>query len=190
VPKPRARRRDSPPKARRATRGGPQKAQGAMRDGLRKVRRATADDLPHIGRLGALLVATHHEFDSRRFLAPTGRTKDAYASYLGTQLDAPGAAVFVAEENGDVIGYAYVAVESYDYMALRGPAGVLHDLIVDPEHRRGGVGRELLGAALEFVLMRGLTQIVLGTAQRNQAAQRFFASVGFRPTMIEMTRDL
>ena len=190
MPKARNRRRDSPPKARRATRDSSSKARRTTRDSPPSVRRATRDDLPHIGRLGALLVATHHEFDSRRFLAPTGRTKDAYASYLGTQLDAPGAAVFVAEDDGQVIGYAYVAVESYDYMALRGPAGVLHDLIVDPEHRRGGVGRELLGAALEFVLMRGLNQIVLGTAQRNETAQRFFASVGFRPTMIEMTRDL
>ena len=154
------------------------------------VRRATQADLPHIGRLGALLVAAHHEFDSRRFLAATSRTKDAYASYLGSQLDAPSAAVFVAEHNGEVIGYAYVAVESYDYMSLRGPAGVLHDIIVDPERRRAGVGRELLGAALEFVLARGLTQIVLSTAEHNEAAQRFFASVGFRRTMIEMTRDL
>jgi len=154
------------------------------------VRRATRKDLPHIGRLGALLVEAHHAFDSRRFLPATGRTKDAYAAYLGTQLDAPGAAVFVAEENGDVIGYAYVAAESYDYMALRGPAGVLHDIIVDPERRRGGVGKQLLEAVLAFVLEGGLTQIVLGTAERNEAAQRFFASVGFRPTMIEMTREL
>jgi ribosomal protein S18 acetylase RimI-like enzyme len=154
------------------------------------VRRATRDDLRQIGRLGALLVEAHHTFDSRRFLAATSRTKDAYAAYLGTQLDAPSAAVFVAEENGEVIGYAYVAAESYDYMALRGPAGVLHDIIVDPERRRGGVGRQLLEAALGFVLERGLNQIVLGTAERNEAAQRFFASVGFRPTMIEMTRDL
>ena len=155
-----------------------------------RIRRATPADLPDIGRLGALLVAAHHEFDSKRFLAATRRTKDAYASYLGTQLDSPSAAVFVAERSGDVIGYAYVAVESYDYMALRGPAGVLHDIIVDSERRRGGVGRRLLDAALEFVLEKGLTQIVLGTAQRNEAAQRFFASVGFRPTMIEMTREL
>ena len=154
------------------------------------IRRATRDDLRQIGRLGALLVEVHHAFDSRRFLAATSRTKDAYAAYLGTQLDAPGAAVFVAEEDGEVIGYAYVAAESYDYMALRGPAGVLHDIIVDPERRRGGVGRQLLEAVLGFVLERGLTQIVLGTAERNETAQRFFASVGFRPTMIEMTRDL
>jgi ribosomal protein S18 acetylase RimI-like enzyme len=154
------------------------------------IRRATRDDLRHIGRLGALLVAALHEFDSRRFLAATSRTKDAYASYLGTQLDAPDAAVFVAEENADVIGYAYVAVESYDYMALRGPAGVLHDIVVDPECRSRGVGRRLLDAVLEYARSRGLSQLVLSTAERNEAAQRFFESVGFRRTMIEMTREL
>jgi len=153
------------------------------------VRRATRDDLRHIGRLGALLVAAHHEFDPRRFLAVTSRTQDAYASFLGTQLDAPDAAVFVAEQNAEVVGYAYVAVESYDYMALRGPAGVLHDIVVDPAHRRHGVGQQLLEAALAYVRSRGLSQIVLATAERNEAAQRFFASVGFRRTMIEMTRD-
>ena len=153
------------------------------------VRRATRDDLRHIGRLGALLVAAHHEFDPRRFLAVTSRTQDAYASFLGTQLDAPDAAVFVAEQNAEVVGYAYVAVESYDYMALRGPAGVLHDIVVDPARRRHGVGQQLLEAALAYVRSRGLSQIVLATAERNEAAQRFFASVGFRRTMIEMTRD-
>jgi ribosomal protein S18 acetylase RimI-like enzyme len=154
------------------------------------IRRATRDDLRHIGRLGALLVAAHHEFDARRFLAPTSRTKDAYASFLGAQLDSPDAAIFVAEENAGVIGYAYVAVESYDYMALRGPAGVLHDLIVDPERRDRGVGRGLLEAALAYLQSRGLSQVVLSAAERNEAAQRLFASLGFRRTMIEMTREL
>ena len=154
------------------------------------IRRATRDDLKDIGRLGALLVAAHHEFDSRRFLPATSRTKDAYAGFLGSQLDEPDAAVFVAEENADVIGYAYAAVESYDYMSLRGPAGVLHDIIVDPERRRGGVGRRLLEAVLEYVRSRGLSQIVLSTAEKNEAAQRFFAGVGFRRTMVEMTREI
>jgi ribosomal protein S18 acetylase RimI-like enzyme len=153
------------------------------------IRRATRADLRDIGRLGALLVAAHHEFDSRRFLPATSRTKEAYAAFLGSQLDEPEAAVFVAEENANVIGYAYLAVESYDYMSLRGPAGVLHDIIVDPERRRDGVGRRLLAAVLEYLRSRGLSQIVLSTAERNEAAQRFFAGVGFRRTMVEMTRE-
>jgi ribosomal protein S18 acetylase RimI-like enzyme len=154
------------------------------------IRRATRDDLPHIGRLGALLVEAHHGFDSQRFLAATRGTKEGYASFLGTQLEAPDAAVFVADENAAVIGYAYVAVESYDYMVLRGPAGVLHDIIVDPGQRGRGVGRELLEAALAYVRSRGLSQVVLSAAERNEAAQRLFANAGFRPTMIEMTREL
>lgn len=155
------------------------------------VRRATCNDLPRIGALGALLVETHHGFDSLRFLAPTARTQQGYASFLGSQLEEPDAAVFVAAENGDVIGYAYAQVdESYDYMALRGPAGILHDLIVDPEHRGRGVGRQLLEAVLAYLRSRGAPRVVLSTAQRNEAAQRLFASLGFRRTMIEMTREL
>ena len=155
-----------------------------------KIRRATRADLRHIGRLGALLVAVHHEFDSRRFLAPTPRTREGYAGFLASQLEEPDAAVFVAEVNGDVIGYAYAAVESYDYMSLRGPAGVLHDIIVDPERRRQGAGRALLEAVLDYARSRGWGQIVLSTAERNEAAQRFFSGVGFRRTMVELTAEL
>lgn len=154
------------------------------------VRPATVADLPSIGRLGALLVATHHGFDARRFIAATPGTPAGYASFLGTQLQRPDAAVLVAEENGRVVGYAYAAVEGHDWMALRGPAGVLHDIIVDPESRGRGVGGVLLDAALAFLRSRGAPRVVLSTAEGNQPAQRLFASMGFRRTMVEMTREL
>lgn len=154
------------------------------------IRRATPDDMPDVGRLGALLVQTHHEFDARRFFAATPKTPEQYAWFLGTQLERPDAAVFVAEAEGRVIGYAYAAVEGHDYMALRGPAGVLHDVIVDPASRGRGVGRRLVEAALAFLRSRGAPRVVLSTAEGNQTAQRLFASLGFRRTMIEMTHEL
>jgi ribosomal protein S18 acetylase RimI-like enzyme len=154
------------------------------------VRRATTTDLPSIGRLGALLVEEHYHFDSRRFLAARSGTPAGYASFIGTQLEDPDKAVLVADDNGDVVGYAYAAVEGYDYMALRGPAGVLQDVIVDLEHRGRGVGRLLLKAALEFFRSRSVPRVVLLTAEQNEAAQRLFASIGFRRTMIEMTCEL
>ena len=154
------------------------------------VRRATSADLPTIGRLGALLIEEHHEFDSRRFLAARPRTPADYASFLSTQLEDPDVAVLVADQSGDVIGYAYAAAEGYDYMALRGPAGVLHDVIVAPEHRGRGVGRLLLEATLAYLKSRGAPRVVLWTAVQNEPAQRLFASAGFRQTMIEMTREL
>lgn len=154
------------------------------------VRRATPADLPGIGRLGALLVEEHYNFDPRRFLAASHRTPADYASFMSTQLEDPDVAVLVADDNGNMIGYAYAAVEGHNYMSLRGPAGVLHDVIVATEHRGRGVGRLLLDAALAFFSSRGLPRVVLSTAARNEAAQRLFARMGFRRTMIEMTREL
>src|ERR671920_437022 len=119
------------------------------------VRPATGPDLPALGRLGALLVRTHHDLDPARFIAATRHTEQAYASYLGSQLQDPAVLVLVAERSGNVLGYTYAAVEGNDYMALRGPAGVLHDIVVDPDHRREGVGRMLLDATLAWLDDRG-----------------------------------
>jgi len=154
------------------------------------IRRATHADLPSLGRLGALLVQQHHEFDPRRFLAASSRTADHYAAFLGSQLEDPDALVLVAEHEGRVIGYTFAAMEGFDYKSLRGPAGLLHDILVDPAERGHGVGGRLLEETLSLLRARGARQIVLSTAQRNEAAQRLFARMGFRPTMIEMTREL
>jgi ribosomal protein S18 acetylase RimI-like enzyme len=154
------------------------------------IRPATAADLPAIGRLGALLVRVHHDFDAERFIPATPRTEEAYAWFLGEQLGNPDAVVLVAERGGEVIGYSYSGIEGVDYMALRGPAGVLHDLLVDPAQRGWGAGRILLDVTLAALRARGAPRVVLSTAVRNEAAQRLFARVGFRPTMIEMTREL
>lgn len=154
------------------------------------LRPATDADLPALGRLGALLVRVHHDFDAPRFIPATPQTPHGYASFLAAQLGEPDVVVLVAERAGEVVGYAYAGVEGNDYMALRGPAGVLYDLVVDPAHRGGGVGRALLDAALEALKARGAPRVVLSTAERNEPAQRLFARAGFRRTMIEMTREL
>lgn len=154
------------------------------------IRRAKPADLPRMGRLGALLVETHHAFDTRRFLAPNNRTPDDYASFLGTHLNDPDVCIFAAEDNGEVIGYAFARLEGYDYISLRGPAGFVHDIIVDLGYRGRGVARRLLETTLAELSSRGAPRVVLSTAEGNEAAQRLFSSMGFRRTMIEMTREL
>lgn len=146
--------------------------------------------MPAVGRLGALLVALHHGFDPDRFIGATPNTEHAYAAFLGRQLERSDVVVLVAEAVGEVLGYTYAGIEGTDYMVLRGPAGVLYDLVVDRARRREGIGRMLLDATLAELAARGAPRVVLSTADRNEAAQRLFASAGFRPTMIEMTREL
>jgi ribosomal protein S18 acetylase RimI-like enzyme len=153
------------------------------------IRPAAPADLEAIGRLGAILVRTHHDFDPDRFIAATPRTEHSYSSFLGMQLNKPNIIILVAERDGEVVGYTYAGVEGNDYMSLRGPAGVLHDIVVDSAHRGQGVGRVLLDATLEALKTKGVPRVVLSTAERNESAQRLFASAGFRRTMIEMTRE-
>jgi ribosomal protein S18 acetylase RimI-like enzyme len=154
------------------------------------IRPAAPADLPLLGRLGAHLVRVHHDFDPQRFIAAGPETEQLYAAFLGTQLRKPNIVVLVAEREGEVLGYTYAGVEGNDYMALRGPAGVLYDIVVDPAHRAQGIGRMLLDATLAELQARGAPRCVLSTAERNESAQRLFARAGFRRTMIEMTREL
>ena len=104
------------------------------------IRTARRRDLETLGRLGALLVRTHYEFDTQRFLAPGAATEEGYAWFLGTQLHSRRAVVLVAERDGVVIGYVYAGLEPQSWKELREPAGFVHDVAVDPTAppRRGG----------------------------------------------------
>ena len=146
--------------------------------------------MPAVGRLAALLVGMHHDFDAQRFIPATRGTARGYASFLGAQLRAPDVVVLVADRDGEVVGYSYAAVEGHDYTSLRGPAGVLHDIVIDPAHQGRGVGRMLLDATLAALRARGAPRVLLSTAERNVGAQRLFARAGFRRTMLEMTKEL
>jgi len=142
-----------------------------------------------MGALGALLVRTHHDFDPKRFIAATPQTADGYGSFLGSQIGEPKIVLLVAQKEAAVVGYTYAGVEGRDYMSLRGPAGILYDVVVDASHRGQGIGRALVDATLDMLKKLGARQVVLSTAQQNEPAQHLFERVGFRRTMIEMTRD-
>ncbi|MEO7457981.1 MAG: GNAT family N-acetyltransferase [Gemmatimonadaceae bacterium] len=153
------------------------------------IRHASASDMADVGRLGAMLVRAHHDFDALRFIPATPETDVRYGAYLDTQLGVKDVVVLVAEEDGSLLGYSYAGMEGLDYMALRGPAGAVYDIIVDPAHRGRGVGRLLLDATLAELEALGAPRVVLSTAERNDAAQHLFERAGFRRTMIEMTRE-
>ena len=154
------------------------------------VRPARAEDEAALGWLGAMLVEEHHAFDPKRFIGRLPGLPERYGQFLLSQIDRADALVLVAERDSAVAGYAYATMEGSDYMALRGPAGVLQDLVVDPGHRRQGIGTALLDASIAALAKRGAPRVVLFTAEKNDEAQAMFAGAGFRRTMVEMTRDI
>jgi ribosomal protein S18 acetylase RimI-like enzyme len=140
--------------------------------------------------LAALLMRLHYEFDRERFMNPGDDPEVGYAAFLRAQLDEPDAVILVAERHGVLLGYVYAAIEPPSWKDLRERAGYVHDLIVHPEERRGGVATALLEAALQWLRGHDTPRVVLSTSPHNEAAQALFARLGFRRTMIEMTREL
>jgi ribosomal protein S18 acetylase RimI-like enzyme len=154
------------------------------------IRRATDADLAAVGRLGARLLRVHYEFDKDRFMVPGADADEGYAWFLGTQLREDDALVLVAERGRDIVGYLYAGIEPRNWKELREEAAFVHDILVAEGHRNEGIAEALMAEALGWARSRGAPRVMLWTASPNERARRLFERLGFRATMIEMTREL
>jgi ribosomal protein S18 acetylase RimI-like enzyme len=158
------------------------------------IRPAEPGDLPALGRLGGQLVRYHRDLDPLRFM-DIANVDEGYARFLGSQLKNPRAVVLCACRSGgaagsEIVGYAYGTVEGRDWNALLDAHGVLHDVIVSPTSRREGAGEALITEICKRLRALGAPRVILFTAVQNSAAQALFKKMGFRVTMLEMTREL
>jgi GNAT superfamily N-acetyltransferase len=152
------------------------------------IRPATRGDEPALGRYGGALMRQHHEFDPLRFIR-SDQPEAGYGRFLVSRLEGPDHVVLVAERAGAVIGYAYAGLEPTSWNDLRAACGYLHDVFVDPAARGSGAGGRLVRAAIAWLEWRGAPRVILMSAARNDGAQRLFERMGFRRTMVEMTRE-
>lgn len=153
------------------------------------IRAARASDGGALGRMGGALARQHHAFDPQRFMLPDD-VEAGYAWWLTKELGNKRAVVLVAEIDGKVCGYVYGRMEARDWNALRDKCGGFHDVWVDDSARRRGVASKLCEALIAAFASLGAPRIVLMSASKNAGAQALFRKLGFRDTMIEMTREL
>jgi len=168
-----------------------------------RVRGATVEDLPVLGELAASLVRQHHAYDGARFVLPRD-VERGYREWFRRELENKDAVLLVAEglarreEVSDrpasptpqVAGYLYGRMEGRDWNMLLDRHAALHDIVVVPEARGCGAGEALIHRFQSITKERGLPRIVLHSASSNTGAQRLFAKLGFRPTMVEMTCEV
>jgi ribosomal protein S18 acetylase RimI-like enzyme len=154
------------------------------------IRPATLADAAALGELGALLVRSHHQFDPQRFMRPQPGIEQGYGRFLTSQLGRDDAMVMVAERDGEVAGYIYFTLEDRSWRELRDACGYIEDIVVRDTARRSGVATLLMNAALEWLRSRGAPRVLLLSATPNAGAQELFARLGFRRTMVEMTKEL
>jgi ribosomal protein S18 acetylase RimI-like enzyme len=89
----------------------------------------------------------------------------------------------VAEQRGYVIG---TVLGGYD-----GFRGWVYHLAVDPEHRRGGIGRELMQGIEQRLRALGCPKINLQIRAHNSGVRAFYERLGFRTEAhISMGKEL
>lgn len=111
-------------------------------------------------------------------------------SELPTYFDEPDRVAFVAETDG-IAGVALVYVRELPRNPRLRPGRVaeLDALVVRPDQRRRGIGRALVEATLVWAKAAGVLRTELGVYAFNEAALRFWRSVGFAPLSHRLYKD-
>ena len=156
------------------------------------VREARPEDLRAAARLAAELVRQHHRYDPERFMR-IEPLEEGYERFLASQVGRDDVVLLVAvlsQDGGDrIVGYLLASLEDRDWSDLREACGKIHDLYVDESVRGQGAGERLVREAVSRLSAAGAPRVVLMTAWKNGPARLFFERLGFRPTMLEMTRE-
>lgn len=91
----------------------------------------------------------------------------------------PFAEVLLAEEAGEVVGFALFF---HNYATFRAQPGIyLEDLFVKPAHRGKGHGKALLLALARLAVARGCDRVDWIVLDWNEAALAFYRALGAEP---------
>jgi ribosomal protein S18 acetylase RimI-like enzyme len=114
-----------------------------------------------------------------RYRVHYGEVADARqtASWLEANIGSGRLEAFVAEDNGELIGFAITM--SVPASLLLGHFWQIRDLFVLPDHRRLGVGRALLDHVRAAAISAGASRLVLQTEADNTPALRLYAERGY-----------
>ena len=124
------------------------------------------------GDLGRL-IALHGEcYD---LLPGYGLTFEAYVARTVAEyiLDAGGhGRIWIAENNGEVVGCAAIVLRAENQAQLRW-------VLVAPTARGTGLGRELVGRALDYSRAQGCKEVFLATTDGLPESEALYVSLGF-----------
>jgi len=98
----------------------------------------------------------------------------------------------VAEQGGAVCGYLVLQLVSTppDLASTPGPRARIESLVVDRGARRNGVGRRLMAEAARLASAFGANELVLTVWSGNEAAEAFYAALGFEPLALVLRKRL
>ena len=91
----------------------------------------------------------------------------------------PSSATWLAEADGQAVGYALAGACALPHGEVTVECGELKRIYLRRGWQNGGLGHRLLGAALDWLQRAGPRDVWIGVWSENHAAQRFYARHGF-----------
>lgn len=102
---------------------------------------------------------------------------DISGRFLKSQ-ESEDSATLVALVDGEIVGYASVAVREQPRFYKVKRLGAISGLMVAKDHRRRGIATRLLDEARDYFRRRGIRYFTVYTAAANEAAVRFYKQNG------------
>lgn len=127
----------------------------------------------HLTQFNEVITAIASE--DRFAIAPENLSRQAVFHFVERQL-AAGAPMFVAVDNGRVVGWCEITQSDFLYTRHVGvmSMGVL------PGHRGKGLGRKLVNKSLSAGQSLGMQRVELSVLENNPAAFQLYTSCGFQ----------
>ena len=150
-----------------------------------KIRRATLNDKPRIEDLLGQVLEVHHNARPDIFKGGTRKYTD---SELDGIISDDGRPIFVAEVDGEILGYAFcVFIRHIDNNILTDIKTLYIDyLCVDESARGEGIGRALYNYVVEFAKRNDCYNLTLNVWADNTSALGFYEAIGLHKQKIGM----
>jgi len=151
-------------------------------------------DIDRLDEVRELWLALHHHH--RAVVGPLPLVKDDELSWQRRRalyvdrLSSGGGFLVLASEQGSVIGYAVVCLESGpdDTFPVGERYAELYSLSVSPDLRGRGIGTRLLDFVDEELARRSIEDLKVAVMVANEDAQRLYERRGLRPAEVVLYR--
>lgn len=99
-------------------------------------------------------------------------------------------AIFVADCDGDLAGYAHIKDTETPELFDRGPEATISEVYVIPDHRGEGIAGELMACVERWASERDYEYVTLSVNADNETAKRVYESRGYGTRRHRMDKRL
>lgn len=98
--------------------------------------------------------------------------------------------LFVAADDGEVVGYALGEIEKRDPFYEEGFFGVLEEIMIDENHQSKGTGKKLIEEVFNWFRKNNIKYAELEVDRQNQKAYKIWQKQGFEINTYRMSKKL